>query len=199
MAFVIITLYSVLLGTLFRNFVVVQAPSSVGGAATVHQFIRAELWYRTLGLLLLFFIDWVCFMIVFPPAQPFAMEFADLALLMCYVPAVSLLGFAVVLSLDATRRFCLALTGYHVCAAIAELLWLSIKVSQESLGDSQTGILLLAVGFYLMIRIALAAFFYFAREDDAALSPDVLITISLVPKPALLIFLYVIWGNVIVT
>ncbi|HEX8213665.1 MAG TPA: hypothetical protein VF584_26080 [Longimicrobium sp.] len=199
MAFVIITLYSVLLGTLFRNFVVVQVPSSAGAAATVHQLIRADLWYRTVGLLLLFFIDWVCFMFVFPPAQPFAMELADLALLMCYVPAVSLLGFAVVLSLDTTRRFCVALTGYHACAAIAELLWLSLKVAQESLGNSQTGILFLAMGFYLMIRIALAAFFYVARRDDAPLVPDTLIAISLVPKPALLILLYAISGNVIAT
>jgi hypothetical protein len=190
MSYLMTTLYTVFLGTLFRNFVLVQiSPSPTGGnIVSVSSSLQRTNLQRALPLLLLFFIDWISFLIVYPVSQGFQITFSDFLLLIIYVPTLAMLGTGVLFSLQSTRSFCVPVGLYHLLAALAELIWLVNRISAtEGMTGKASASAVAIISGYIFVRLFLAFLFYVASQGTSVLRPEVLTAISLPIKPAFLI------------
>ena len=196
MTILVNTLYTIFLGMMFRNLVLVELLA--GGASRqiqVHALLRSDNALRTVPLLILFGVDWICFQIVFPPLSAASFSTADAVLLIAYVPVLVALGYAVVLSLEKSSRFTAPAAYYHILAACAEIIWLAVGIVQlpekgDGIPPHTVAILLTAMLFYVLIRFLLAICYLAIRWDRAGpVRPEVLPFIGLALKPALFVFL----------
>ena len=188
MAFLISTVYSVVLGTLFRNFVLVRIDGSPPGTVVVTHLIRKTNWKNTISLLLLFFVDWVVFLVIFPPGQPFTLDFRELLLLVFYLPALATLGTAVVASLEDSRRYCVPLALYHGLGGVAEIIWLiAVGYAVDTITGDTLGPVIAFVAVYVIIRGGLAVGYYFLANPTRTVEPIILAPVALLAKPAVVL------------
>lgn len=189
MSFLITTLYTVFLGTLFRNFVIVQLDAA-SNVVTVSPVIGIKNWARTIPLLLLFMVDWVCFLFLFPPSTSLSFSIQDMTLLVLYVPTLAMLGTCVMLSLECSQRYCFPLGIYHCTAALAEAWWVICYIAKvENIGGKEAALISGLVIFYGLIRLALALFYFaIAKNLFPRLQPAPFTLISVLLKPTIFFF-----------
>jgi hypothetical protein len=201
MSFLITTLYTVFLGTLLRNFVVVQVTAAPTPdrpdrtAVNVAPLLCPDNVPRAIPLLSLFLVDWIAFLIVFPPSSAFSMGYSDMVLLMLYIPALAFLGAGVVMSLKDSEQpnasmFVLPLAGYLIVGALADLVWVVIEIAGlASMTGSDASIVLVAGFLYFATRLCTAVLFLRLQRPSFGLQFSVLVFVAIVLKPGLLVVL----------
>jgi len=187
------TLYILFLGILCRNLVLVQL-SGAGTTSTIQVYglLRKSNMPKTIPLLLLFTVDWICFQFIYPPTTHFSFRSSDAFLLILYVPVLVALGVAVLFSLEDSLQFCIPAAIYNVTATVAESGWLVIRLRTLDLQISSgevawlLGIMLLyIIGRALLFALYLAV----AAGRATRIRPEILTVTALFFKPALFVLL----------
>lgn len=191
MIYIISILYSVFLGSIFRNFLSPKFIDSPKGVS-IQFLVLKEKTSLVLGISVLYLIDWISFLIVYQPPSRFSFEIQDFILTLFYIPTVTFLTFALILALDTTKeKYCLSLSLYYICSTVAELFWIIMTVQKmNSIGVNDAVTILFISVIYIIMKGLWGVFFFLRHKELTVLNPTFLTFSSCVFKPALIIFLY---------
>lgn len=192
MAYLTTILYSVFLGTITRNLVLVKEDQSTQ-SITIRNLITTTNRVRILPILLMFLVDWIIFLLIFGSSNQFTLEIYDISLLVFYFPAITFLTIALLNSIEeSSTNFCYHLSYYHFIAGVSEVVWIIWKLSSykgtEADVTSMIPIIII-IALYIIIRFGLGAFFYISGNTTLRINSTLVNYLSLIVKPALLIFL----------
>ncbi len=192
MIYILTILYSVFLGSIFRNFFSPKYEASTDTTSenvTMQLLIVKSKTPLIVGILILFLIDWISFLFIYEPHSHFSFELQDFILTLFYIPTVTCLTFTLILALDTNKeKYCLFFTLYHIFSTIAELTWIILTVNKLE-NVNPTSILLIGFG-YIILKVIWSVIFYLRHKEQTVLNPTYLTFLSCVFKPALIIFLY---------
>ncbi|MHB2154378.1 hypothetical protein ACX8XN_08265 [Calditrichota bacterium GD2] len=189
MIYIISTIFSVLLGTLTTNLLHIERVTGRPSALKVYSHFQPNNALRVSLMLTLFIVDWIIFILIFPPSK--SLEFApqDILLLMMYIPALGSLAFAVIMALENDASFCLPLKWYHILSLTAEISWIIWLVRKhETITGQQAGDLLMVIGGYLLIKIWLCFALNKKHKNPAdKIASELLAFVGIVTKIALIV------------
>lgn len=191
MIYILSILYSVFLGSIFRNIIspkYIEEPKGV----SIQLLILKEKFYLVLGLSTLFLIDWISFLFVYQPTLTFSFEIQDILLTLFYIPTITFLTFSLLFALDTTKeKYCLSLSLYYLFSTIAEFFWIFATVNKmNTINSHEASTILFVSVIYIVLKIGWCGAFFLRHKNLTYLNPTFLTFMSCVFKPALILFLY---------
>lgn len=191
MAYIISILYSVFLGSIFRNLFYSKY-DEINNGISINLLITKKTVSIVTALFLLFLIDWVTFIIVLGPVGVSRFSILDIILLVFFVPSLTSLSFAVIFSLNTEcEKFCLTLSLYYIFSTIGEFLYIGILLKNSDSFDKEQFLIIIFITFFYFLFKAICFFILYLRHlNKSIINPVFLTYVSLVLKPALIIFLF---------
>ena len=192
MVYILSILYSVFLGTIARNLVIVQ-PSQVGNTfnVSVISLIKKDNISRVLPLTFLFLIDWCVFLLIFQFPQTSqggtTLAIEDIFLILCFLCSMVSLAHAVFLSFDTNdkNKCCLYAGWYYVLSTFGEVVWFSFLLYPLfKSGTFISPLIPMALIIYLAVKFLFAALSFTTANAQVQYKPALIFIISCLLKPA---------------
>ena len=192
MAYIISIVYSVLLGSVASNFVHVERvvpgpPMDI----KVYSLLHSKNAFRVVLILLLFLVDWVCFMTIFPPSEGFSMKMYDVGLLVIYLPGLGVLSLATIMALSNNNGYYNYVNLYFLFTLIGEIIWvfLSLYSDDFTVSAKQIAFFFLIVAIYILIKIFIIFAFKGASDKKGSIHVYILMILGIILKPSAIILI----------
>ncbi len=192
MTYILSILYIIFLGTAAKNLVFVEYRND-NRSVTVHNLISRSNAWPVMTVFVLFFVDWLCFLFIFPPGSDFDLETKEIILLLCYAASLVCLSFGLFHSVDdRLHTISIPLGLYYLGSLIAEMTWLLLTLRQNwaLVTKEDVGYIAVFILLYAVIKIFWAFLFLFwCSRETSRTYPSYLSSLSCLFKPAFLLFL----------
>jgi len=191
MIYLLSFLYTLFIGILSQNLIAV---SLNGTTVRVTNHINKENGLTLLGILSIFIIDWVCFIIVFPPDTAFSLHWKDFILTILYTLSLIFLSFGLIHSLDHTSKsLCIPLAIYNVISLLGEVIWLWVSINQtptdSQITNKDFGTIFIFLVAYILIKLFWTGLFFYHRFNPNSKVSSVILACCGIFKPIFILFL----------
>lgn len=191
MIYLLSFLYTLFIGILSQNLIAVRLD---GNAVRVTNHINKENGLTLIGILTIFVIDWICFIVVFPPDAAFSLHWKDFILTVLYTLSLIFLSFGLIHSLDHTSKsLCVPLAIYNVISLIGEVIWLAVSINQtpsnSQITNSDFSMIFIFVVGYIIIKLLWTGLFFYHRFNPNSKISSVILACCGVFKPIFILFL----------
>jgi len=194
MSYLLTILYSVFLSSIFRNFISISYTSEPQRVDVQLLVMRKKLTL-VVGIALLFLIDWIAFLIIYPPGAPFAFELREFILSVIYIPTITSLALALIFAMDtAKKHYCIFLSLYFFLSTLADLSWVYISINNlRSITIADATDMLVISSVYIFLKTCVGVMFiliYNELSHTNHVSPTYITLLSCILKPSLIFFIY---------
>jgi len=193
MDLIVNTVYTIFIAFTCNNLLHVRVKVTRPTSIHVQHLINRENAMKTIPLLSLFLVDWIVFIVLFPPTSTTGFTLTDIILFVLYLPSLVCLGFASILSLENTNKFSPYAGWYHIFAIIGELTWIVIRFSKldHSVEPQEVAKVIGVVGIYAAFRVAMFLL-HINIQRFKLIKTEVLVVLALILKPCFIFFFSVV-------